>query len=88
MGPPRPVPLGRKTGLFAWTGPSTRQIGVAQSLIITCGWLHHIRPWDDLVDVLRRVDEHPALRVGALIPRLWKTHFAHQRFRSPVESTL
>ena len=81
----RPVPLGRKNWLFAWTELGARQIGIAQSLIITCP-LHDIRPYEYLVDVLQRVDQHPASRVEELTPRLWKEHFAHQRLRSPVES--
>ena len=54
---------------------------------ITCQ-LHDIRPFDYLVDVLQRVSQHPASRVEALTPRLCKAHFAHQRFRSPVDPLL
>ena len=81
----RPIPLGRKNWMFAWTELGARQIGIAQSLIITCT-LHGIRPYDYLVDVLQRVGQHPASRVEELIPRLWKTHFAHQRLRSALDS--
>lgn len=82
----RPVPLGRKNWLFAWTELGAKQIGIAQSLIITCQ-LHDIRPYDYLVDVLQRVSQHPASRVEELTPRLWKTQFANQRLRSPIETT-
>jgi len=54
-------------------------------LIVTCQ-LHDINPFDYLVDVLQRIDHHPAASVALLTPRLWKQHFAHQRLRSPVES--
>lgn len=80
----RPIPLGRKNWNFAWTELGARQIGIAQSLIITCS-LHGIRPYDYLVDVLQRVGQHPASRVEELTPRLWKTHFAHQRLRSALD---
>lgn len=81
----RPIPLGRKNWLFAWTELGARQIGIAQSLIITCS-LHGIRPYDYLVDVLQRVGQHPASRVEELTPRLWKANFAHQRLRSALDS--
>ena len=81
----RPIPLGRKNWMFAWTELGAKQIGIAQSLIITCS-LHGIRPYDYLVDVLQRVGQHPASRVEELTPRLWKTHFAHQRLRSALDS--
>jgi hypothetical protein len=71
--------------MFAWTELGAKQIGIAQSLIITCS-LHGIRPYDYLVDVLQRVGQHPASRVDELTPRLWKTHFAHQRLRSALDS--
>jgi hypothetical protein len=76
----------RKNWLFAWTELGAKQIGIAQSLIITCQ-LHDIRPYDYLVDVLQRVSQHPASRVEELTPRLWKTQFANQRLRSPIETT-
>ncbi len=47
----RPIPLGRKNWLFSWTELGARQIGIVQSLIVTCR-LHDINAYDDLVDVL------------------------------------
>jgi transposase len=83
----RPIPLGRKNWLFSWTELGARQIGIVQSLIVTCQ-LHDINAYDYLVDVLQRVDRHPASSVALLTPRLWKQHFADQRLRSTVESLL
>jgi transposase len=85
----RPIPMGRKNWLFAWTEFGAKQVGVVQSLIVTCR-LHGLDPYDYLVDVLQRVGVHPAARVADLIPRNWKTHFASSPMRSPlhgIEST-
>lgn len=79
----RPIPLGRKNWLFAWTELGAKHIGIAQSLIITCQ-LHDIRPLDYLIDVLQRVGQHPMARVEELTPRLWKAHFASQPLRSAI----
>ena len=81
----RPIPLGRKNWMFSWTELGARQIGIVQSLICTCQ-LHGINAYDYLVDVLQRIDRHPAARVDLLTPRLWKEHFAQQRLRSEIES--
>jgi len=80
----RPIPLGRKNWMFSWTELGARQIGIVQSLIVTCQ-LHGINAYDYLVDVLQRIDRHPAARVDLLTPRLWKEHFAQQRLRSQIE---
>jgi hypothetical protein len=37
------------------------------------------------VDVLQRIDTHPAFEVHLLTPRLWKQHFAANPFRSALE---
>lgn len=81
----RPIPLGRKNWMFRWTELGARQIGIVQSLIVTCQ-LHAINAYDYLVDVLQRVDRHPASQVDQLTPRLWKQHFAHQPLRSDLDS--
>jgi len=80
----RPIPLGRRNWMFSWTELGARQIGIVQSLLVTCQ-LHDINTYDYLVDVLQRVDHHPAAEVEQLTPRLWKQHFAHQRLRSEIE---
>ncbi len=61
-----------------------RHIGIVQSLIVTCQ-LQGINAYDYLVDVLQRIDRHPASQADQLTPRLWKEHFAQQRLRSQVE---
>lgn len=79
----RAIPMGRKNWLFCWTEVGAKQVGIVQSLLVTCK-LHDIDPYDYLVDVLQRVGEHPASRVHELTPRLWKQLFAHQPLRSAL----
>ena len=71
----RPVPMGRKNWLFAWTEIGAERIGVIQSLLVTCR-LHGVDPYTYLVDVLQRISVHPASEVIDLTPRVWKEKFA------------
>ena len=61
--------------LSSWTEIGAQYVGVAQSLLSTC-LLHEVDPYTYLVDVLQRVENHPASRVEELTPRLWKKNFA------------
>ena len=79
----RAIPMGRKNWNFCWTEVGARQVGVVQSLLVTCK-LHEIDPYDYLVDVLQRVGQHPASRVQELTPKLWKQRFAADLLRSPL----
>lgn len=80
----RPIPMGRKNWLFCWTELGAKQVGILQSLIATCR-LHQINPYDYLIDVLQRVAQHPAARVAELTPRQWKTLFADNLLRAPLD---
>ncbi len=77
--------MGRKNWLFCWSEAGAHDVGILQSLIVTCR-LHGINPYDYLVDVLQRIDRHPASQVAALTPRLWKQHFAGDPLRSPLHT--
>jgi len=79
----RPIPMGRKNWLFCWTELGAEQVGKVQSLIQTCR-LHNIDPYTYLVDVLQRIDTHPALHVDLLTPRLWKDNFKANPLRSDL----
>jgi transposase len=79
----RAIPMGRKAWLFCWTELGARQVGIMQSLIVTCR-LHGVDPYTYLVDVLQRVGRHPATDVAQLTPRLWKQHFAADPLRSDL----
>jgi transposase len=77
----RAIPMGRKNWLFCWTELGAKQVGIVQSLLVTCK-LHDVDPYDYLVDVLQRVGEHPAARVHELTPKMWKSLFADRSLRS------
>lgn len=81
----RPVPMGRKNWNFCWTELGARDVGIAQSLIVTCR-LHNVDAHAYLVDVLQRLGDHPASRVEELTPRRWKTLFAGNPLRSPLHT--
>ena len=79
----RPIPMGKKNWLFAWTEIGAERIGLIQSLLVTCR-LHGVDPYTYLIDVLQRVSEHPATRVIELTPRVWKSKFSHNPMKSDL----
>lgn len=81
----RPIPMGRKSWLFCWTELGARQVGIIQSLLVTCK-LHGINPYTYLVDVLQRISQQPASQVLELTPRLWKERFADNPLRSDLDT--
>jgi transposase len=80
----RAIAMGRKAWLFCWTEVGARYVGIVQSLITSCR-LQGVDPYVYLVDVLQRIDTHPAFEVHLLTPRLWKQHFAANPLRSHLE---
>jgi transposase len=80
----RPIALGRKNWMFCWTEVGAQCVGIFQSLISTCR-LQGIDPYTYLVDVLQRVEDHPASDVAALTPRLWKERFVDDPRRSDID---
>jgi transposase len=80
----RPVAIGRKNWLFCWTEVGAQYAGVIQGLLSTCR-LQGVDPYTYLVDVLQRVQTHPAAKVAELTPRLWKDRFAAEPLRSDLE---
>jgi transposase len=80
----RPIAVGRKNWLFCWTEVGAESVGIFQSLLSTCR-MQGIDPYVYLVDVLQRVDTHPASGVDLLTPRLWKEHFAANPLRSDLD---
>lgn len=79
----RPIAMGRKNWLFCWTEIGAEHVGIIQSLLASCK-LHDVNPYDYLVDVLQRVDSHPASKVHELTPRLWKENFGDNPMRSDL----
>jgi transposase len=80
----RAIALGRRNWLFCWTEVGARHVGIIQSLIASCR-LQGVDPYGYLVDVLQRIDTHPAFDVHLLTPRLWKQHFAENPLRSDLD---
>lgn len=81
----RVIPMGRKSWMFCWSELGARDVGIVQSLIVTCR-LHKIDVYTYLVDVLQRVATHPASRVAELIPRQWKSLFSANPMRSALHA--
>ena len=80
----RPIALGRKNWMFCWTEIGARYVGIFQSLLRTCR-LQDVDPYVYLVDVLQRVEHHPASDAAKLTPRLWKESFADDPLRSAID---
>jgi transposase len=80
----RAIALGRRNWLFCWTEVGARHVGIIQSLLASCR-LQGVDPYAYLVDVLQRIDTHPAFEVHLLTPRLWKQHFADNPLRSDLD---
>jgi len=79
----RVIPMGRKNWNFCWTELGAEHVGIIQSLLVTCK-LHNVNAYDYIVDVLQRINIHPASRVEELTPRLWKEKFADNPMRSDL----
>jgi len=81
----RVIPMGRKNWLFCWSEVGAQQVAVIQTLLTTCK-LQGVNPYTYLVDVLQRINQHPASKVEELIPRLWKEKFSHNPLLSDLEA--
>jgi len=80
----RSIPMGRKNWLFCWTEVGAKHVGIIQSLLTTCR-LHGVNPHTYLVDVLQRIELHPASKVEELTPRVWKHKFAADPLLSDLD---
>ena len=80
----RVIPMGKKNWMFSWTEVGAKQIGIIQSLLVTCK-LYDINPYTYLVDVLQRVSLHPSRKVEELTPRVWKEKFANNPLKSDID---
>lgn len=66
----RRVALGRKNYLFVGDVDSGRSLAGLYSLVATCE-SRGINPFDYLVDVLARVQDHPANAIDEMLPGAW-----------------
>jgi transposase len=80
----RAIALGRRNWLFCWTEVGARYVGIVQSLLASCR-LQGVDPYVYFVDVLQRIDTHPAFEVHLLTPRLWRQQFAANPLRSDLD---
>lgn len=67
----RPVAVGRKNWLFCWTEVGAKYAAMAFTLIESCK-MNNINPWDYVLDVLQRIDSHPAKDIHQITPKYWK----------------
>jgi transposase len=64
--------LGRKAWLFAGSDRGGERAAAMYSLIVTAK-LNDVDPQAWLADVLRRINDHSASRLGELLPWNWRT---------------
>lgn len=79
----RVIPMGKKNWLFAMSEVGAEHIATIQTLLASCR-AHDVNPYHYLVDVLQRVDVHPAKDIAELTPAQWKKTFTEKRFVSPL----
>lgn len=79
----RVIPMGKKNWLFCTTEFGAQQVATIQTLLATCR-AHGIDAYTYLVDVLQRINQHPANRLSELAPRIWAERFGHDPLRSDL----
>jgi hypothetical protein len=79
----RVIPMGKKNWLFCSSEVGAEHVAIIQTLLATCR-AHGVNPFNYLVDVLQRIDQHPASQVNELTPREWKERFGDNPLRSPL----
>lgn len=67
----RVVALGRKNYLFLGNEDAGANVAGLYSLIATCE-ANAVNPLDYLVDVMQRIQDHPAAAIDDLLPHRWK----------------
>lgn len=67
----RPLALGRKNYLFAGSHRAARRAAMMYSFFASCQKLE-VNPRQWLVDVLRRIPDHPINRLEELLPHRWQ----------------
>lgn len=75
---------GRRNWVFGWTEVGARYGGIVPSLLTSCR-LPGVDPSVSLVEVVQRIETHPAFEVQLLTPRWWKQHCADNPLRSDLD---
>ena len=73
----RPIAMGRKNWTFAGSDEGGRRGAAIYTLIQTCK-LNDVDPQAWLADVLARLQDYPAKRIGELLPWNWKPERNHK----------
>ena len=79
----RPQAIGRKNWMFHVTEVGARYGAMFYSLIQSCV-ISGVNATEYLVDVLQRIDTHPAAEVHLLTPKLWQENFGSNPLRSDL----
>lgn len=66
----RPTAIGKKNWLFIGHPKAGQVSAIIYTIIENCR-MNEVNPFDYLVDVLPRIQDHPANRVSELLPRQW-----------------
>lgn len=66
----RIVALGRKNSLFAGSAEHAQNLAMLHTIVATCR-LHEVNPYDYIREMLIAIQEHPASRIGELMPWRW-----------------
>ena len=80
----RVIPMGRKNWLFCTSEAGAEQVAAIQTILATCR-AHDVDPYTYLVDVLQRINEHPASAVHELTPKRWRERFGQNPMRSDLD---
>ena len=67
----RPIALGRKNFMFSGSHDGAQRSAMLYSFMGSCK-LHGINPMIWMVDVLKKINNHPATEIQDLLPHRWK----------------
>jgi len=67
----RPIALGRKNYMFSGSHDGAQRSAMLYSFMGSCK-LHGINPMIWMVDVLKKINNHPATEIQDLLPHRWK----------------
>ena len=76
--------MGRKNWLFCTSEAGAEQVAAIQTILATCR-AHDVGSCTCLVDVLQRINDHPASEVNELTPKRWRERFGQNSMRSDLD---
>ncbi len=69
----RPIAVGRKNYLFAGSHEAAQRAAIFYSLFACCKF-NEVDPLEWMIDVMKRLPEHPINQIEQLLPHIWKQH--------------